>query len=250
MSWSRLRQLPGLMVDTTMADTRFPARIALQAWLSPSYPVGAYAYSHGLESAVDIGTITDKHTLRDWLEDILRYGTGRNDVILIGETVRRHAIDENSERMRALADLAELAAALNGTAELRQESLQQGAAFLHVTQRAWPHAAFDEADVLLGGNTAYPVCFGLAVAAHSCPVAPAAEGYLFAFASNLLSAAVRLNVIGQTIAQEIAATLIGIIHDSVANALDSGIEGLGSCTFLNDIASFRHEQQNARLFRS
>ena len=233
-----------------MADTRFSTRIALQAWLSPSYPVGAYAYSHGLESAVDIGRITDKHTLHNWLEDILRYGTGHNDATIISETVRRHAIGENSKRARALAELAELAVALNGTAELRQESLQQGAAFLNVTQRAWPQAALDEAGSIFGNNTAYPVCFGLAVAAHSCPVAAAAEGYLFAFASNLLSAAVRLNVIGQTIAQEIAASLIGLIHDIVTNALDSGIDGLGSCAFLNDIASFRHEQQNARLFRS
>ena len=59
------------------------AILPLFAWLSPSYPVGCYAYSHTLEWAVEAGDVTDEVTLVSWLVDLLTLGFGRNDAILL-----------------------------------------------------------------------------------------------------------------------------------------------------------------------
>jgi urease accessory protein len=226
------------------------ALIALQAWLSPAYPVGSYAYSHGLETAIDTGTVIDRETLCEWLESNLRYGDGWNDAVLFGETARYFALDEAGERLRKLQELAELASALNGTKELRQESLQQGSAFLDITRKAWPHPVIDDFAGAIGVHPAYPVCFALAAVAHGCPVIPAAEGFLFASVANRASAAVRLNVIGQTAGQEIAAALAPVARTIAQNGVAADLSELGSSVFVNEIYSLAHEKQNARLFRS
>ena len=49
----------------------------LLAWLSPAYPIGAFSYSHGIETAVEEGFIKDRASLVAWLETVLTGGTGR-----------------------------------------------------------------------------------------------------------------------------------------------------------------------------
>lgn len=149
-----------------------------------------------------------------------------------------------------LAELAQLSVALCATQELRQETVQQGDAFLRVTRAAWPHPLLDECAQAIGSNTSYPVCFGVAVRAHSCDLGAAIDGYLFALVSNWVSAAVRLNVIGQTAGQTLAAELVPLICASGAKAREACMDDLGSCAYLADIASFQHAQQQSRLFRS
>ena len=233
-----------------MVDREGRAALALQAWLSPAYPVGAYAYSHALEWAVDCGTVASAVDLRAWLGDNLTHGAGWNDAVLVAETFRRHAIADPGQRAAGLAELAALAAALSATGELRQESLQQGAAFLAVTRKAWPHSALEWAADAFGDVTPYSVCLALAAAAHGCSVSAAVKAYLFALASNWISAAVRLNVIGQTAAQEMSAAFLPAVEAIAARALAAGLDELGGCAILGDIGSFKHEEQYSRLFRS
>ncbi len=59
------------------------ATLKLLAWLSPAFPTGGFAYSHGIEWAVEAGDIRDGGTLRVWIEDVLRFGAGRSDAILL-----------------------------------------------------------------------------------------------------------------------------------------------------------------------
>ena len=79
------------------------AILPLFAWLSPSYPVGCYAYSHTLEWAVEAGDVTDEATLVAWLVDLLTLGFGRNDAILLSHAYRavragdRAALEEVNE---------------------------------------------------------------------------------------------------------------------------------------------------------
>src|SRR5229473_581592 len=54
----------------------------LLAWLSPSFPVGAFSYSHGIEAAVEAGRVRDRASLEAWVASILRHGTGRIDADL------------------------------------------------------------------------------------------------------------------------------------------------------------------------
>ncbi|WP_430702222.1 urease accessory protein UreF, partial [Mesorhizobium captivum] len=75
---------------TTMTDQ--PSSIALlrlMAWLSPSFPVGGFSYSHGLERAVHDGLVADRETLAEWLETLVEMGSGWNDAVLFAESWRR-----------------------------------------------------------------------------------------------------------------------------------------------------------------
>ena len=122
------------MATTTMTMTEQPsgtALLRLMAWLSPSFPVGGFAYSHGLERAVHDGLIADRKDLADWLETLVEMGSGWNDAVLFAESWRR-AHDGGD-----LAEVAALAEALAGSGERHLETMLQGAAFLKAAS-AWP----------------------------------------------------------------------------------------------------------------
>jgi urease accessory protein len=220
-----------------MADV---AILPLSIWLSPSFPVGAFAYSHGLEWAVESGAVHDAATLREWIEDLVTHGSARNDAILVAEAWRA-ARDE----MR-LAEVHELALALAPSRERRLESAAQGSAFVTAIRAAWPCATL----ALFDGDVAYPVALGAAAAGHDLPLLPTLEYFLLAFVANLVSAGVRLGVIGQTDGQRITAALLPSVRATAQIALTSTLDDLGSATIASDLASMQHETQYSRLFRS
>ncbi len=219
--------------------------LALLAWASPAYPVGAFAYSHGVEWAVEGGDVTDGESLHAWLQDILNVGSGRNDAILFVAAWQAARRDP-----AALADIAELAIALAGASERRLESLQQGAGFLAATRAAWPSPKLEACAAAIGADTAYSICFAAAVTARDLPLRPALDIYLSTFLSNIVSAAVRLSIIGQTEGQKIIArlsTAIGPLADTIEHAT---LDDLGGHAFRADLAALHHETQYSRLFRS
>ena len=219
--------------------------LALMAWLSPAYPVGAYAYSHGLEWAIEAQDVSDRDSLVDWVATILRHGSGRNDAILFACAWRdTHAGGGN------LSDISELAIALAASRERRLEALQQGSAFMAATRAAWPHEKLDEYAQACKDTTPYCVAFAVAVAAHGMPLRPALDSFLSAFAANLVSASVRLNVIGQTEGQRAVAALTLIASEVASLCENAGLDDLGGSAFRADLAAMRHETQNSRLFRS
>src|SRR5882724_2294624 len=65
----------------------------LLAWLSPSFPVGAFSYSHGIEAAVEAGQLRNRASLEAWVASILRHGAGRTDADLLRDAWR--AVEEN-----------------------------------------------------------------------------------------------------------------------------------------------------------
>ena len=101
----------------------------LLAWLSPAYPIGAFSYSHGVETAVEEGLIRDRASLVTWLETVLRDGTGRVDGALFAAAWRA----AEARDWPAFEAIAERAAAWRGTSEMALESRQQGGSFLSIT---------------------------------------------------------------------------------------------------------------------
>ncbi len=206
--------------------------LTLTQWLSPAYPVGAFAWSHGLEQAVARGDVTDAEDLAAWLLAVLEQGAGRTDAILLTEAF--HAGD--------VTPVAELAAALAPSRERRMETLQQGAAFARTTRAVW---GFDLPDM------AYPVAVGRAAALAELPLMPVLQVWLQAFLSNLVQAAQRLMPLGQTEGQRILADLSSAILAVAEAAQTATLDDIGSATFAVDTASMQHETtQSARLFRS
>jgi urease accessory protein len=214
-------------------------------WLSPAFPVGSFSYSHGLEWAVEAGTVTDAATLGDWIEAILAHGAGRTDAIFLAGAWRA----VSTEDLPALNEVVELAAAFAPSAERRLETLAQGTAFLAAVRAVWPHPRLD----WLGpehGKFAYPVAVGACAAAHGLPLPESAQAFTQAFGANLVSAGVRLIPLGQTDGQRLLAALEPTVAATAEHAVGVPLDEVGAASFRADLASMRHETQYTRLFRS
>ena len=219
----------------------------LLAWLSPAYPIGAFSYSHGVETAVEEGFIKDRASLVTWLESVLLQGTGAVDGALFAAAWHAAA----AEDWPAFDVIAERAAAWRGTLEMALESRQQGGSFLSITRTAWPHASLVAAHERLGGELALPVAVALAAAAHGIALEPALAGYLHAFTANLISAALRTVPLGQTDGQLALAALERAVNAAAQAAMIvTSLDEVGTATPLLDWCSLRHETQYTRLFRS
>jgi urease accessory protein len=217
--------------------------LPLFAWLSPAFPVGAYAYSHGLEWAVEDGDVRDEPSLLSWLQDTLTLGAGRNDAILLAQAHR--AFGDHA----ALSAVNDLALALAPSQELRLETAQQGRSFLDAVLAAWPTEELKDAAKNIG-EIAYPIAVGLAAAARKISLAATLPAFVLAFAQNLVSAAIRSAPIGQTSGQRVIQALTPIIEKLAAEAETLTLDDVGGAVFRADLGSFRHETQYTRLFRS
>ncbi|QGY02762.1 urease accessory protein UreF [Methylobacterium mesophilicum SR1.6/6] len=220
--------------------------LRLMAWLSPGYPVGAYAYSHGLEWAVEAGDVRDEASLMGWLEDVCTHGALRNDLILAAQAHRLAQADDGP----ALADLNALALALAPSRELHLETSQQGRSFLDATLGAWPCARLNRLAASVSGPIAYPVAVGIAAGAHDMERPGALSAYGLAFVQNLVSAALRAAPVGQAAGTRVVAALVPRIARIAAEAGCAELDALGAATFRLDLGSFRHETQYSRIFRS
>jgi len=227
--------------------TEDAARSRLLAWLSPAYPIGAFSYSHGLETAVEEGGVADRAGLVAYTEAALLHGAGATDAGLLALAWRAAASGDDA----ALDEATELASAWRGTAELSLEATQPGAAFAQVTAAAWPEPRFAAYAARHAGRLTHAVAFGAASAFHGIPLRPACHGWCSAFAANLVSAGVRLVPLGQTDGQIATAMLLPAIGRATEAALAlRSAEEHGSCAMLLDLFSMRHETQYTRLFRS
>jgi urease accessory protein len=224
------------------------AEFQRQHWFSSAFPVGGYAYSHGIEKAVEAGDITRGDSLTRWIDGILRLGAGRNDAILLAETWRRARGGNVEPCAAAILGLAELGIALGLSQERRLETAQQGAAFYALVAASWPHPRWF--DWPAGRELPYPVAVGLAGAIHEQPLKPLLAAYLQAFASNLIAAGIRLAVIGQNEAQSRLASLLPTISALAEEGVGATLDDLGGMAIRGDLMSLRHETQVSRLFRS
>ena len=218
----------------------------LMTWLSPSYPVGAFSYSGGLEYAVEAGDVRDVATLQSWLTSIVAHGSGGSDAVLFVHAHR--AIETGDDKL--LHEVAELAAAFVSSRERHLETTAQGRAFVEATRAAWPCDALDRLAAVWDGPVAYPVAVAVAAAGHGIALEQALPAYLQAVAANLVSAGVRLIPLGQTDGQRAVAALEPVIAATAARALITALADIGSATLRADIAGMRHETQYTRLFRS
>ncbi len=226
----------GAPIATNMAQQHMSTDrdiLTLAQWLSPAYPVGAFAYSHGLEAAIQSGAITSSDDLKDWLTDIISHGSGRNDCILL-----RAAYASDDDELTMVNDTA---LAFAASAERQLEQNLQGAAFCKTTCAIW------------GGKDmsyVYPVAVGAAAAKLHIDVSLTAAMYLHAVISNLISAAMRLMALGQTEGQKMLATLTPLCDETAKAAAGTTLDDLQSTAFLVDIAAMHHETLQPRIFRT
>ena len=220
---------------TAMTDRQ--ALLRLMTFLSPTFPVGAFSYSHGLEWAVRSGDVASSDHVFEWLADVFAQGSGWNDALLLAASWRAAAAGNREE----LAAIAELAEAMSPSAERHMETMLLGEAF---TRSALPW--LDEPMA----PAAYPVAIGIVAARNRIPLADTLAAFLHALASSLVSAAIRLVPLGQSGGLSVIARLELIILDAAKRAEEASLDDLGSACFAVDMASLRHQTLEPRLFRS
>ena len=208
-----------------------PKTLTLMQWLSPSFPLGSFAYSHGLETAVSQGLVSDAASLTDWLSDVLEHGTGRSDAIWLRLA---YASDD-------LPALNAEATAFQLSRERLREAERQGAAFVSVVNEVW---SLNLPPLLL------PLAVGAAAKAQNMQVDLVAALYLQSFLANLVAAAQRLIGLGQTQAQQVVASLQPICSEVAADSTARTIDDIHASAFLSDIMAMRHETLQPRLFQS
>lgn len=215
------------------------------AWLSPGFPIGSFSFSHGLEAAAESGTVRDRNTLQDWIGAILTWGSGRIDADILCAAHRAAAADD----VVALVEANCRGVAFRATYETRIETTAQVDAFLATCRAAWSDPFLDRW-AASGEAVCYPAAVGAAMARAGIPLDWGLVGYLQAMAGNLVSAGLRLGIIGQTDGQRILAALEPIIGEAVASGSTRGPDRFGAATLAVDLTSMAHETQYTRLFQS
>lgn len=232
---------------TIMAD---PALYDLMTWLSPSYPVGAFAHSSGLEWAVEVGHVIDRASTEGWIADLIDHGPISTDVVLFVHA-HRAALAEDRER---LIDLTELAAATLTSHERRVEATAQGAAFRRIASSTAPAPALAMLDAIEDADLSYVIAVASVTAGYGIALEPSLTAYLHGVVANLVSAAQRLVPLGQTDGQGVMRNLRGTVLAAVAAALilpeDDPFEQMGAAGLYVDLACMAHETQYTRLFRT
>jgi urease accessory protein len=204
--------------------------LTLSQLLSPAFPVGGVAYSHGLETAINDGAIIDVATLQVWLSDLLHVGGAQSDAVLLNMAYKGDP---------ALVDAQ--ARAFATSAERLRETDLQGAAFCETVQAVWG------IDL---GRLCYPVAIGRAVAEMDLDIALSTAMYLQAFVGNLCAAAMRLVPLGQVDGQKVQTALKPYCTNVANDCIGATKNELHGCAWASDIASMRHETQYSRVFRS
>lgn len=223
-------------IPTNTVTRHIPMRtdtqlLTLGQWLSPAFPTGSFAYSHGLETAIHEGWIADADGLEDWLRDCLTDGSGRSDAIWLRLA---HGADDP-------LDVDREARAFAFSRERLRESERQGAAFVATVNAVWMQAL---PDMLL------PVAVGRAAKLCGLDADETVALYLQSFVTNLVLAAMRLCPIGQTAGQQVILALQPLCLDVANSTAGSDIDEVFGNAFLSDVAAMAHETLEPRLFQS
>ncbi|MCA0930118.1 urease accessory protein UreF [Ruegeria profundi] len=219
----------GRMAIPTNADI-----LTLTQWLSPAYPVGGFAYSHGLEWAIECGAVGTVAEVGSWITDVIQHGSGHSDSVFLAAAYR-------AETPEKLGEIDQTARAFCASSERLSETVLLGDAFCTVTSDVW---ALDLRKLT------YPVAIGHAAAAQKLPLGLTAQMFLQAFLANLVACATRLVPLGQTDAQRLICDLTPLCQRIANDAIETGLNELSSTAFLSDIASMKHETQYSRIFRT
>ncbi len=220
-----------------------PSLIALLQLASPGLPIGAFAYSQGLETAIELGFVTNEADATAWLLGNLEDGVARLDLPLVA---RLHAAFANGDAQAALA-WSELLLACRETSERRQEDRQLGRALARLLVDRGVAAARPFLD---SESVTHAAMFALGAARAGAPCEPTLHAFAFAWAESQVSALARLLPLGQLAAQRALSRAAEAVPGAVSLALSLPDSALGSTLPGVAIASALHETQYTRLFKS
>jgi urease accessory protein len=211
---------------------------------SPALPVGAYSYSEGLESLVENGIINNQESLKHWLEAELRYGAIRLEAAVMVRAYDAASLGD----FQTLSSWNAWLSAARETEELRNSSWQMGRSLIQLFGKLQPE--IKPLVDTVGNPCNYAIAFGIAVAHWDINIKAALLGYLHSWATNLITAGVKLIPLGQTTGQQLLLNLQGLLNTAMEEAIALEDDNLSCCSWGLSLASMQHEIQYTRLFRS
>lgn len=230
------------MATTTTTDVGVLQWLQLLQLASPSLPIGGFAWSQGLEGAIEQGWLKSEADFAGWVSGVLQHSFAWQEIPLL---VRLH-VAASADDVSTLTHWNQMALALRETAELRQEDVQMGGALLKLMRdlgfpqaQAWPHK-----------EISYVAAFAIACAQHQIPLQQAATGFVWSWLENQIAAALKLFPLGQTAGQRVFQLIAPQIEPVILQALQVGDDEIGFSLPGLVLASMQHEEQYSRLFRS
>jgi urease accessory protein len=225
------------------APDGMPALLRLLQLSSSLCPIGAFAYSQGLETAIERGWVGDEASLASWLSGLGEHGVARLDLPLL---YRAHDAALRWDEARLFA-IAERMLANREARELVDQERQLGSALASVLE----NLGMARAAVFKGHPSAsYVVSFAAGAAFFGIGAELALTGYCFAWSEQQVSAAARLGPLGHMAAQRALSAVLRRAPSWVAQARALPDERIGSSTFGLAMCGAWHETQYTRLFRS
>ena len=180
-----------IVINIKMNNIKDPLQI-LQIWFSSSFPVGSYAYSHGLEAIIDNKLINNKNDVEEFLNALLFNGTLRNEYIFI------KSIYEGKEINNLILSSA-------SSKERQIEMVDMGNSFRKIMKQSW--------DFELAENTAFTYCLTKAAIHFNIKFDYLIKFYLQSFISNLINVCVKHIPISQKDGQKLNVIFINKIQD-------------------------------------
>ncbi len=218
---------------------------SLRLWqlISPALPVGAYAYSQGLEYAVSEGWVTDEASALEWVEGVAAHSIMTLDLPVMQRMYHAWQCDDEVR----VIHWSRFLAASRESSEILAEDNHLGKSLARLL-----------GDLEVGRAEAwrfkqevnFPAMFALATTHWQIELEQALAGYLWAWCENQVAAAIKIVPLGQTAGQRLLSALILNIPGWIAQAMAIEDEAIGVLCPGVAIASARHETQYSRLFRS
>lgn len=213
---------------------------------SPSLPIGAYSYSQGLESAIELGIVNDEHSGRRWIVDYLQQVVALFEAPILWRLHHAFAAAD----AQAVHDWTECFIAARDTAEFRAETIQMG---YSLGKLLTDLNVADEASLaILHSLPEIPLPTALACAAVALQVPPEALllASLFSWAENQVLVCVKSVPLGQVAGQRLLLSLRAELELAARSAQNLPDDELSNWAPGLSLLSMQHEVQYSRLYRS
>ena len=207
--------------------------LTLTQLFSSSFPVGSFAYSHGMETAINDGLITNANDLEQWISSLLKQGGAWSDAAFLNI-----AFDVESSNVCYINSYAKAFASSN---ERLKETVLQGHAYCEAVNSIW--------DLNLK-KLCYPVAVARSANALNLSIELTTIMYLNAFVVNMCNVAMRLVPLGQTDGQQVQTSLKQNVLMVASEVKGVTLDDLFSNAFMSDIMAMRHETQYSRIFQT
>ena len=215
-----------IATNIKMKKIKDPHQI-LQVWFSSSFPIGSYAYSHGLEALIDDKKIKNNNDVKEFLDALLFYGTLRNDYIFMKSIYRGDEINQ-------------LILASASSKERQIEMIDMGNSFRKIMKDSW--------ELSLPENTSFIYCLAKAGLHFNINFDDLIKFYLQSFISNLINVCVKHIPMSQKDGQTLNVIYINQIQEFLTLSDKLTLKDIGTTFFIGDIFAIKHENLDSRIY--